>query len=75
MGLPDWGTAVGAIANKITQFIKGPIEGAKNEIERLTNERNLLTSKDFSASGSRRVTAIDERIKLLESIIKNKAHD
>lgn len=75
MELPDWGTAVGAVVNKVTQFIKGPIEGAKDEKARLLRERKKLEDQDFSVSGSRRITVIDERIGVLESIIENKAHD
>lgn len=75
MEMPGWGTAFGAVFNKLTQFIKGPIESAKNEKERLLNERSILMSKDFSASGSRRVSAIDARLQVLDTIIASKSSD
>lgn len=75
MPLPDWGTAIGAIVNKVTQFIPGRIEKIKNERERLLNERKILTSKEFSASGSRRVIAIDARVLEIDAILRNKAVD
>ena len=75
MGLPDWGTAVGAIVNKVTQFIKGPVEGAKVKREKLLNERSILLSKDFSDANSRRIAAVDDELQKLNIIISNAAKD
>lgn len=75
MELPGWGTAVGAAVNKITQFIKGPVESAKNEKVRLLNERDKLMSQPYTAAIGNRVTDIDNRVSTLNQIIINNAKD
>ena len=69
--MANWGNFFGKIAD---QF-QGRIERAKNEKERLLNERKVLTSKMYSPSGSRRIIAIDARLSVLEGIISNAAKD
>jgi hypothetical protein len=66
---------IGAVVKKVTEFIPGRIEKLKNEKQRLLNERELLMSKEFSASGSRRVVAIDSRLCEINAILSNKASD
>lgn len=66
---------IGAVIGKVTQWIPGKIEALKNEKERLLNEREILTSKTFSASGSRRVIAIDTRLQQINTILQNNARD
>lgn len=66
---------IGKVIGKITQFIPGRIEGLKNEKVRLLQERSDIQSKDFSASASNRIVAIDKRLREIESIISNKASD
>lgn len=66
---------LGAIFSKVTQYIPGRIEGLKNERERLLNERKILTSKIYSASGSRRVVELDKRLLQIDNILRNVAKD
>lgn len=66
---------IGAIASKITQWIPGRFESLRNEKERLLNEREILTSKQYSASGSRRVIAIDTRLQQINATLSNAAKD
>jgi len=66
---------IGTLIGKLSTFLPGRIEGLKNEKERLLNERVILMSKDFSASASMRVIAIDERLCAINKIISNAAKD
>jgi hypothetical protein len=66
---------IGAVLGKITQYIPGRIEKLKNERERLFNERNMLTSKEFSASAARRIVAIDARMLEINNILANNSKD
>lgn len=66
---------IGAIVKKATEWIPGRIEKLKNEKERLLNERQILMSKEFSASASRRVLVIDERLRQINAILNAKASD
>jgi hypothetical protein len=43
--LPDWGTAVGAIFNKLTEWIPSKRESKQNTIDRLVRENEQLQSK------------------------------
>lgn len=63
------------VFGKIAQWIPGRIEKLKNEKKALINERNFLLTKQFSASGSRRIVAINERLQQINSILENKASD
>lgn len=69
--MAGWGDLFGKIAN---QF-QGRTERLKNEKERLLNERNILDSKEFSASASRRIVVIDARLLQINQILINKAID
>jgi hypothetical protein len=66
---------IGTLLGKLSTFIPGRIEKLKNEKARLINERNFLMSKEFSASATRRVIAIDERLCQISSILENAAKD
>lgn len=72
MGFLD---GIGKAIGKIADNTQGRVERLKNEKDRLENERKILTSKTFSASGSRRVIAIDARLREIEGILANKASD
>lgn len=66
---------IGSLIGKVTQWIPGRIEALKNERERLLNERKILTSKEFSASASRRIIAIDDRLRQIDQVLINSAKD
>ena len=66
---------IGKVVGKIVDYIPGRTEGLKNKKERLLNERKILTSKEFSASGSRRVIAIDAELRIIEKQLENSARD
>jgi len=66
---------IGTLIGKLSTYIPGRVEKIKNERERLLNEKAILLSKDFSASASRRIIAIDERILQINSILINCAKD
>jgi hypothetical protein len=66
---------IGTLLGKLSTFVPGRVEQMKNERERLLNERNILTSKQFSASGSRRIVAIDGRVQQIDNILRNTAKD
>jgi hypothetical protein len=69
--MSGWGNFFGKIADQFS----GRIERIKNEKVRLENERKILISKEFSASGSRRVIAIDARLLEINNILGNSAKD
>lgn len=66
---------IGSLIGKATQWIPGRIEALKNERERLLNERKILTSKEFSASDSRRIIAINDRLRQIDQVLINSAKD
>lgn len=69
--MAGWGTFLG----KIAEQFQGRVERLKNEKVSLINERKFIMSKEFSASGSRRVAAIDDRLQAIEAILSNNAKD
>lgn len=69
--MAGWGDVFG----KIAQHFQGRIERLKNEKASLEDEKKFLQSKEFSASGSRRITAIDDRLRVIDTILANKAND
>lgn len=69
--MAGWGDLFG----KIAQQFPGRIERLKNEKEELLNERQILMSKIFSASASRRVAIIDQRVRAINSALASKASD
>ena len=69
--MAGWGDVFG----KIAQHFQGRIERLKNEKASLENEKKFLQAKEFSASGSRRITAIDDRLRIIDTILANKASD
>ena len=66
---------IGTLIGKLSTYLPGRIEKLKNERERLTNEKALLLSKDFSASASRRIDAIDKRLLEIGNILINSSKD
>ncbi len=66
---------IGAVVKKVVQFIPGKVEGLKNEKERLLREREILLSKEFSATASRRIAVIDQRVSAINGLLENKATD
>ena len=69
--MAGWGTFFG----KIAEQFQGRIERLKNEKERLINERDVLLSKDFSATAARRVPVINERLAKIDIALTTKASD
>lgn len=69
--MAGWGNFFG----KIAEQFQGRIERLKNEKEKLIDERKILTSKEYSASSSRRVVVIDDRLHELDILIENAARD
>lgn len=69
--MAGWGNFFG----KIAEQFQGRIERLKNEKEKLLDERKILISKEYSASGGRRVVVIDDRLHELDILIENKAND
>lgn len=63
------------VFGKIAQWIPGKIEKIKNEKGALLNEKSILMSKEFSASASRRIVVIDERLVQINTILENRASD
>lgn len=66
---------IGKVFGKVADQVQGRVERLKNEKQRLENERKILTSKEYSASGSRRVVVIDKRLLEIDAILVNNAHD
>lgn len=66
---------IGSLIGKVTQWIPGRIEALKNERERLINEKKFLESREFSASGSRRIIAINDRLRQIDQVLINSAKD
>lgn len=73
--MSDFLNGIGALVGKLSTYLPGRIEKLKNERERLTNEKALLLSKDFSASASRRIDAIDKRLLEIGNILINSSKD
>ena len=69
--MAGWGDFVG----KISQQFQGRTERLKNEKENLENEKRILQSKQFSASGSRRIVVIDKRLFEINNILINSVKD
>lgn len=68
--MSGWGNLFGKIAD---QF-QSRTERLKNEQTRLQDERKILTSKQFSASGSRRLVVVDDRLREIAKILTNAAN-
>lgn len=66
---------IGTLIGKLSTYLPGRVEQLKNERERLTNEKSFLLSKDFSASASRRIDAIDKRLLEIGNILINCSKD
>lgn len=64
-----------SILEKISTYFPGRIEKLKNERKELQNERIFLQQKDFSASASMRIVAIDDRLREIEELLVNNAKD
>lgn len=69
--LPDWGTAVGAIANKVTEWIPSKKESKQNTIDKLVRENAKLQQESpLSASSASRIQSNADRIKQLRSEVQ-----
>lgn len=66
---------IGTLLGKLSTFIPGRVEKIKNERERLLDEKNTIESKPFTIVGSKRVFAINERVRQIDSILRNNARD
>lgn len=66
MKLPDWGTAVGAVVNKVTQWIPSPKQAKLNAIDKLENENVRIQQKVAPTDDDlRKYAANADRVKLL----------
>lgn len=66
MELPNIGTAIGAIVNKVTQWIPSPKQAKLNQIDKLSRENaELQTHNPFTVLDSARYTTNADRIKQL----------
>lgn len=66
---------IGAVLQKVTQWIPGKIEKLKNEKERLLNERERLLDSYANPNSVNRVIAIDKRLQQINAAINTKASD
>ena len=64
---------IGAVIEKITQWIPGRVEALKNEKARLLNERKALLKQPVSARNSDRIIRIDVRLQQINEAIGNHA--
>ncbi len=72
MQLPDWGTAIGAVVNKVTQWIPSPKQSKEDQIERLINENAKLAQEEpLSARTANRIGTNLSTIKLLRSQVSH----
>lgn len=69
--MSGWGQFFGKLADQFG----GRIERLKNERMRIIDEREILMSKPISISGARRVSAINDRISEINSILANNSKD
>lgn len=67
--MAGWGDFFG----KVAEQFQSRAERLKNEKERLENEKSILTTKPWSASGSRRLIVVDDRLRQIEKILVNAA--
>lgn len=73
--MSDFLNGIGALVGKLSTYLPGRIAGLKDERERLLNEKSILMSKDCSASASRRLAVIDDRLHKINAILINNAKD
>lgn len=66
MELPGIGTAIGAIVNKVTQWIPNPKQSKLNKIDKLTRENEQLQRQfPLSTTNANRMQSNADSIKLL----------
>jgi hypothetical protein len=68
-----WGTFFGTLMDKLP--IQGRKERWKNELDKLNSEKGNLLSSTATAKSAARLSNIMDRIKYLETLLKNSATD
>lgn len=66
---------LGKVFGKIADQVQGRVERSKNRKADLENERKILMEKEFSASASRRIIAINDELRKIDAILEASAKD
>jgi hypothetical protein len=74
--MPGWGDFFGGIGKILDKLpIQGRRERWRNEIEKLTKEKNGLLNAAATVERAKRLTAIDSRLDYLNGLFRNAERD